>query len=205
MSFVIITSHDSVAVQVCDEDHWPDMRVVILVANSSKKTVSSTSGMKTSVETSAYLQQRPAIVVKRMKLIEDAILNRNFDSFAEETMRDSNSFHACCLDTYPPIFYMNETSKKVVRLVEAFNKRGIKAAYTFDAGPNAVIYLLEKDLSKFVATVNFAFTNSSSNVSDKLNLLTSCYELDSIKSEFKAFEDIDDGISQVIVSKVFIF
>ena len=51
-----------------------------------------------------------------------------------------------CLDTYPPIFYMNDTSKAIIRLVHALNalNGSICAAYTFDAGPNAVIYTLEK-------------------------------------------------------------
>ena len=61
-------------------------------------------------------------------------------------IQDSNQFHAVCLDTYPPIFYMNDTSKAIIRLVHALNAfhGSVCAAYTFDAGPNAVIYTLEK-------------------------------------------------------------
>lgn len=61
-------------------------------------------------------------------------------------MQDSNQFHAICLDTYPPIFYMNDISKIIINLVHVINKHYgyIMAAYTFDAGPNAVIYTLEK-------------------------------------------------------------
>ncbi|KAN0069825.1 hypothetical protein V8E54_012131 [Elaphomyces granulatus] len=43
--------------------------------------------------------------------------NRDFSAFAEITMRDSNSFHATCLDSWPPIFYMNDISRAAVRLV----------------------------------------------------------------------------------------
>ena len=41
---------------------------------------------------------------------------------------------------------MNDTSKAIIRLVHALNalNGSICAAYTFDAGPNAVIYTLEK-------------------------------------------------------------
>ena len=43
---------------------------------------------------------------------------------------------------------MNDISKAVIRLVHVINSHFgcIKAAYTFDAGPNAVIYTLEKVL-----------------------------------------------------------
>ena len=60
------------------------------------------------------------------------------------TMQDSNQFHATCLDTYPPIFYMNDISKAIIRLVHVLNDHcgRVVAAYTFDAGPNAVIYTL---------------------------------------------------------------
>ncbi len=56
-------------------------------------------------------------------------------------MMDSNQFHATCLDTFPPIFYMNDVSRAVVATVHALNKASGRnlCAYTFDAGPNAVM------------------------------------------------------------------
>lgn len=84
---------------------------------------------------------------RHMEQMEKAIQERDFESFAEVTMKDSNSFHACCLDTYPPIFYLNDVSRAAIRAVEDINKTAGKtvAAYTFDAGPNAVIYYEEKN------------------------------------------------------------
>lgn len=140
---------DSIAVQVANELHWPEIRVLILVANSGQKETPSTSGMQTSVETSPYLKYRAEVVVpQRMEAIEKAIRERDFHTFADITMRDSNSFHAVCADTEPPIFYMNSTSHHIISLVNAFNKYcgSNQAAYTFDAGPNAVIYTLDKHL-----------------------------------------------------------
>ena len=62
-------------------------------------------------------------------------------------------FHATCLDTYPPIFYMNDTSKSVIKIVHAYNawKGRVAAAYTFDAGPNAVIYCLDDVVDEVLA------------------------------------------------------
>jgi len=36
--------------------------------------------------------------------------------------QDSNQFHSVCLDTYPPILYLNDVSKKVIRLVTRYNE-----------------------------------------------------------------------------------
>ena len=52
------------------------------------------------------------IVPKRVLAMEEAIKNRDFVSFAQLTCNDSNQFHAVCLDTSPPIFYMNDTSHR---------------------------------------------------------------------------------------------
>lgn len=123
------------------------MRAVILVVSDKEKDTSSTSGMETSRKTSVLLKHRAEHVVEgRLAEIEQAYMNKDFETFGRITMQDSNQFHAVCLDTYPPIFYMNDVSKSIIKLVHAFNEHygEIRAAYTFDAGPNAVIYTLDK-------------------------------------------------------------
>ena len=124
------------------------MRALILVVSAEKKDVSSTAGMQTTVQTSQLFKTRAEVVVPdAMVTMEKAIARRDFEAFANVTMRDSNSFHATCLDTGPPIFYMNDVSRAAIRAVENLNERVERtaAAYTFDAGPNAVIYYLEDD------------------------------------------------------------
>lgn len=138
---------DSVARVVAGREHWPEMRALILVVSAEKKGVSSTTGMQTTVETSSLFRTRAEVVVpRRMGEMEKAIRERDFETFGRVTMAESNSFHATCLDTEPPIFYMNDVSRAAIRVVEGINKMAGKvvAAYTFDAGPNAVIYYLEE-------------------------------------------------------------
>lgn len=139
---------DSKARVVAPRQHWPEMRALILVASAEKKGVSSTAGMQTTVATSALFKTRAETVVpKAMQEMESAIATRDFEKFAKATMRDSNSFHATCMDTDPPIFYLNDVSRASIRAVERINERAGKtvAAYTFDAGPNCVIYYLEEN------------------------------------------------------------
>lgn len=52
----------------------------------------------------------------------EAIRKKDFAAFAELTMKDSNQFHATCLDTYPPIFYLNHVSQQIISLVHRYNK-----------------------------------------------------------------------------------
>ncbi|KAK2191423.1 hypothetical protein NP493_53g12006 [Ridgeia piscesae] len=141
-----VDGSDSRALQIASETHWPQMRVLILVVSAKKKHVGSTTGMQTSVKTSQLLAHRAEkIVPERMVEMRRAIKDKDFQTFAEITMKDSNQLHACCLDTYPPVTYMTDTSRDIVRLVHAVNNHygENKVAYTFDAGPNACLYLME--------------------------------------------------------------
>lgn len=159
---------DSLAVPVANREHWPDLHVLICVVNDGKKGTSSTSGMQKTVETSPLLQHRIRHVVpERMRAMTEAIAARDFGAFARVTMADSNNFHACCLDTAPPIFYMNDTSRAIVQVVEELNRARAEAgedpmaAYTFDAGPNAVLYMREKDVPTVLRAVQHYFPGAS--------------------------------------------
>jgi diphosphomevalonate decarboxylase len=160
---------DSFAEEVASRDHWPEMHALICVVSDDKKGTSSTSGMQRTVETSALLAHRAKEVVpKRMEDIKKAILAKDFDAFARITMQDSNQFHAVALDTDPPIFYMNDVSRSIIALVVELNRvsveegGGLLAAYTFDAGPNAVIYTLEKNVKTVVNLIASYFPAAAS-------------------------------------------
>ncbi|DAZ95344.1 TPA: hypothetical protein N0F65_002529 [Lagenidium giganteum] len=155
---------DSRAVQVADEHHWPELCAIICVVNDKQKDTSSTSGMQNSKATSTLLRHRAdKIMPGRLQEIEAAYKAKDFETFGRITMQDSNQFHATCLDTFPPIFYMNDVSRQIVNLVHQYNAvRGrIAAAYTFDAGPNAVIFLQEQDVQELTSLLLHAFPTSS--------------------------------------------
>lgn len=137
-----------------------------MVVSDKEKDTSSTSGMETSRLTSVLLQHRAAHVVQgRLDEIEKAYLDKDFETFGRITMQDSNQFHAVCLDTYPPIFYMNDVSKTIIRIVHVINSYygHIKTAYTFDAGPNAVLYTLQKDVPLIAALMSRYFPAPDAN------------------------------------------
>lgn len=150
---------DSRAVQVADRDFWPEMHALVCVVSDDKKGTSSTAGMQRTVETSALFQYRIQHVETSMDDIKKAILAKDFDAFARITMRDSNQFHAVALDTEPPIFYMNDVSRAIIAAVTEYNRVSIaaggkrKAAYTFDAGPNAVVYALEENMKEIISMI----------------------------------------------------
>ncbi|NXW90336.1 MVD1 decarboxylase, partial [Alopecoenas beccarii] len=151
---------DSLAQQVAPETHWPELRVLVMVVSGEKKPVGSTAGMQTSVDTSPLLKHRAEVVVpERLELMMRHIRERDFEGFGQLTMKDSNQFHATCLDTFPPIFYLNDISRHIIALAHRFNAHHgrTKVAYTFDAGPNAVIFTLADTVAEFVEVVKRSF------------------------------------------------
>ncbi|RHZ86782.1 hypothetical protein Glove_46g60 [Diversispora epigaea] len=162
---------DSQAIQIAPKNHWPELEALICIVSDAKKGVSSTEGMQNTVATSPLLQHRiEQVVPERMKSITEAILNRDFQKFAEITMRDSNQFHAVCLDTYPPIFYLNDVSRAIIRVITEYNSsnefKKLKAAYTFDAGPNAVIYTLRENVPEIINLIAKYFPGNVKNDKD---------------------------------------
>jgi diphosphomevalonate decarboxylase len=170
------SGQDSLAVEVAPREHWPTLQALICVVSDAKKGTPSTAGMQRSVATSPLLQHRiKEVVPKRMDAMRAAIKSHDFDTFADLTMADSNNFHACALDTSPPIFYMNDTSRAIVQLIEELNRsseeqsQGKKVAYTYDAGPNAVLYAEEADMKMILGLIRHYFPNAD--FDDTFNLL----------------------------------
>ncbi|CAD6505316.1 BgTH12-00808 [Blumeria graminis f. sp. triticale] len=157
-----VDGSDSIAVNIKPASHWPTMRALILVVSAAKKNVSSTTGMQTTVATSQLFKYRADEVVPHvMTEMTLAIRDKDFHNFARLTMSESNNFHATCLDTSPPIFYLNDTSRAAIRVVEDINQKAgrLVAAYTFDAGPNAVIYYQESDENLVAGTLKSFLAN----------------------------------------------
>ncbi|CAK1586770.1 unnamed protein product [Parnassius mnemosyne] len=194
---------DSRATQIADSSHWPEMRALILVVSDNKKHTSSTIGMMNAVKTSDLIKYRAEYCVpKRTDKMCEAILKKDFVKFAELTMKDSNQLHAICLDTYPPCVYMTDVSHKVVEMVHAYNDMcgEIKVAYTFDAGPNACLYLLNADVPRVLTLIKHLFPSSSS------DFVTGLGDVEETETEFlKSFPiqpQTEDVIKYVIHTKV---
>lgn len=191
---------DSRAVQIATEAQWPDMRAAILVVSAKKKETSSTTGMQTTAKTSPLFKYRVEVVVpERFKQMSKAIEKKDFEVFADLTMADSNQFHAVCLDSSPPVFYMNDVSRNVISLVEKLNSLAgrIVAAYTFDAGPNAVLYYLERDESVVLGLLKAALPDLEG-WQKKPAVIASVPE--GISSEM--YDSLKEGVSRIILTGV---
>ena len=94
-------------------------------------------------------------------------------------MRDSDNLHAICLDTYPPCVYMNDVSHAAVSIVHKINEvcggivsnneGGLMVCYTFDAGPNACLFLRKEHVPLVASIIQQFFpppTGTTTNLSE---------------------------------------
>lgn len=113
-------------------------------------------------------------------------------------MKESNSFHATCLDTFPPIVYLNDVSRAAMRVVDDINLNAGKtiAAYTFDAGPNAVIYYEEENQGAVAGVLKGALGTLDVWPETQIK----AQKGDGIDA--RALKVLKDGVSRVILTQV---
>jgi len=135
---------DSFAYQFKNENFWKDFRILICIIEEREKKIKSRKGMQQTVATSVLFRKRIEMLPYIIEKTKKAILEKDHRTLFEIAMKESNNLHAVLLDTWPPIIYLKDLSKNVIEEILKFNQDGIKAAYTFDAGPNPVIFTLKK-------------------------------------------------------------
>jgi diphosphomevalonate decarboxylase len=73
---------------------------------------------------------------RRLAICREAILNRDFEKFANVVELDSNLMHAVMMTSTPALFYWQPASITVMKAISAWRQAGIPVCYTLDAGPN---------------------------------------------------------------------
>jgi diphosphomevalonate decarboxylase len=125
---------DSYAFSLAPADHWALADCIAIISQEHKLT-GSTEGHALA-DTSPLQAARLAQVPHHLDLCRRAILEKDFDQFAQVTEMDSNLMHAVIMTADPPLVYWEPATLQVMKSVNAWRKSGIPAFYTIDAGPN---------------------------------------------------------------------
>ena len=80
---------------------------------------------------------------RNIEELELALQTRDFAKFCQLTIRESNQLHAICLDTYPPLNYMNLHSRQITAMCDSLNKDEETVAYSIDAGFHVFLFCLK--------------------------------------------------------------
>lgn len=137
-------SHEtSYAESFAAPDHW-DIVDVIAIVSESHKTTGSTAGHPTA-KTSDLQEARIAGVADRIRICKQAILDRDFATFAEVVEYDSNLMHAVMMTSRPALFYWQPTTLTIMQAIRDWRADGLSVCYTLDAGPNVHCICIRAD------------------------------------------------------------
>jgi diphosphomevalonate decarboxylase len=141
------TDDTSFAATFADPTHW-DLVDCIAIINEEHKPVGSTAGH--ALAWSSPLQQvRIDDTPRRFARCKQAILDKDFDMFAEIVEFDSNMMHAVMMTSDPALFYWAPTSLHLMKVIPEWRRNGIPVCYTLDAGAN-VHAITTKDYAHIV-------------------------------------------------------
>jgi len=137
------TDEDSFAFSIAPPDHWELVDLIAIVSASHKKT-GSTEGHAVA-PTSPLQAARVTDAPRRLEFCRNAILNRDFNSFASIVELDSDMMHAVMMTSSPALHYWKPASLAVMDAVRAWRMDGVPVCYTVDAGANVHVLTLESE------------------------------------------------------------
>lgn len=125
---------DSFAFSIAPTNHW-DLVDCIAIVNAAHKKTGSTEGHAIA-GTSPLQNARVEDAPRRLAICRKAILNKDFDSFANIIEHDSDIMHAVMMTSNPPLMYWQSATVDIFQAVREWRESGLPAAYTVDAGAN---------------------------------------------------------------------
>jgi len=131
---------DSVAESIAAPEHWTLTDCIAIVSASHKKT-GSTEGHAIA-GTSPLQNARVADTPHRLDICRNAILNKDFESFANIIEHDSDIMHSVMMTSSPPLMYWQAATVGIFHEVRAWRASGLPVGYTVDAGANVHVLCL---------------------------------------------------------------
>jgi diphosphomevalonate decarboxylase len=131
---------DSYAFSIAPVDHWNLVDCVAIVSAAHKKT-GSTEGHAIAV-TSPLQNARVDDASRRLDLCRNAILKKDFETFANIIEHDSDMMHSVMMTSNPPLMYWQAATVEIFHQVREWRAGGLPVGYTVDAGANVHVLCL---------------------------------------------------------------
>ncbi len=135
---------DSVARPLSEGEGW-DVRMVIVMTSTERKSIGSTEAMERAALTSPYFVAWLASIDRDLTEARAAIAAHDLSRLGAITERNCLRMHATTLSSEPPIVYWNATTLDVMRTVGDLRAAGIPAFFTIDAGPHVKVLCAARD------------------------------------------------------------
>lgn len=146
---------DSHGVPLAPRDHW-DVRLVVALIASGRKSVGSTEGMIRTQETSPLYPGWVSSSGEDLARARRAVLDRDIVALGQVMEHSALKMHATMLSAHLPIRYWKPATLVAMDAVEELRREGVQAFYTMDAGPNVKILCLAEHAERVAAALREA-------------------------------------------------
>lgn len=131
---------------------WPELKCKLLTLETAAKKISSREAMLQTLASSTLYNAWPAQVTQDLKLMEQALQNKDFHLLGATAENNALSMHACMLAAKPAICYFTPQTLAIYQLVWKLRQEGIALYLTQDAGANLkVLYTEDKMLDALLS------------------------------------------------------
>ena len=128
------SSDTSYAYSLYPNTYW-DLYDILVIVDTTMKKVSTTEGQE-GVKTSPFWHARVQGIPEKIERMKTALREKNFSLLGEIIEEDCLSMHKVMQTQNPPIFYWNDATQKLMKIVKEWRNEGILVYFTIDAGPN---------------------------------------------------------------------
>ena len=144
--FVGLSAGAMHARQLYPEQHWPELRVLIVIVRRERKPWTSRDAMESSRHSSPYYSAWVDSSEQEYERGLDALARRDIRKLGEAARRSYLQMFGTMLSADPPILYWTPESVEVIRAAAELRSHGIAAWETMDAGPQVKIITLSSDV-----------------------------------------------------------
>jgi diphosphomevalonate decarboxylase len=130
---------------------WPELRVGLLLLSENEKKISSRAAMRITKQTSTLYKQWPSQIKQDLKMLQAALLKKDFKKLGSIAQKNAIAMHATMHDSQPEINYDLELTRQIKNQILRLQKKGADIFFTQDAGANLKLLFLEKD-SKLISS-----------------------------------------------------
>jgi len=135
------------------EDHWPDLRVLIVVLQRSRKAVSSRTGMERSRLTSPFYDSWVGSSESLFDAAQSAVVTRDLEKLGATVRQSYLRMFGTMFTADPPFIYWLPESVAVIRCCDELRSRGTPVWETMDAGPQVKLLTLASDENDISAAI----------------------------------------------------
>lgn len=173
-----IDKDSSYAESLIPASELKDIKIILPLIKVDEKPLDSRSGMRRSVETAPlywhWVEYEENVLLPRLL---EAFKIRDYHKIWEIVIRASDGLHSIMLNSYPKIVYMNDSSHNIANMILDLNNKLGKnvAAYSFDAGPNPLIFTTQDYLDRVLELVESVGKYIVSNVGEGAKMIDEEY------------------------------